>query len=64
LGEHHYSVDNARDQGHDHARVHTTRLRLIPVETSTIVVSAKLCTACRGTSALRGELLMIDLAFK
>jgi len=56
-------ADNARDQGHDHARVHTT-LRPIPVGTSMIVVSAKLCTACRGTLALRGELLMIDLAFK
>jgi len=64
LAEHHYSADNARDQGHDHARVHTTRLRPIPVETSTIVALAKLCTACRETLALRGELLMIDLVFK
>lgn len=63
LVEHRYSADNARDRDHDHVRARTTRLHPIPVETSMIAVSAKLCTAYREISALQGELLMIGLAF-
>lgn len=64
LVDRHCSVGNVRGQDRALVLVHVTPHRRTQEQTSTIVHSARSCTAYLGTLVSRGERLTIDLVFK